>query len=115
MQPKCCTEEIASKSLKDIIPVCGLRKLEKSFEDVPLRDEESNDYNIIINFEILKQFWCRFVIPCSEYLSKNMEYGDGLSCHMGYAHKIYIVCRDCSYKEHTYITTTTKRVKKSRT
>ena len=73
MQPKCCTEEIESKPLKDIIPVCGLRKLEKSFEDVPLLDEESNDYNIIINFEILKQFWCRFVIPCSEYLSKIME------------------------------------------
>ena len=33
-----------------------LRKSEKSFEDVPLLDEELNDYNVIINFEILKQF-----------------------------------------------------------
>ena len=75
MQPKCCTEEIESKPLKDIIPVCGLRKLEKSFEDVPLLDEESNDYNIIINFEILKQILCRFVIVCSEFYQKalNME------------------------------------------
>ena len=112
MQPKCWTEEFESKPLTDYNSCLRLRKFEKSFEDVPLLDEESNDYNIIINFEILKQFWCRFVIPCSEYLSKNMEYGDGLSCHMGYAHKIYIVCRDCSYKEHTYITTITKRVKK---
>ena len=32
-----------------------LRKLEKSFEDVPLLDEEPNDYNTIINFEILTQ------------------------------------------------------------
>ena len=77
-----------------------LRKLEKSFEDVPLLDEESNDYNIIINFEILKQILRRFVIVCSECLSKSIEYGDGLSCHMGYAHKIYIVCRECSYKEY---------------
>ena len=33
-----------------------LRKLERSFEDLSLLDEESNDYNVIINFEILKQF-----------------------------------------------------------
>ena len=33
-----------------------LRKLERSFEDFPLLDEELNDYNVIINFEILKQF-----------------------------------------------------------
>ena len=33
-----------------------LRKPEKSFEDVPLLDEELNDYNVFINFEILKQF-----------------------------------------------------------
>ena len=110
LQPRCWTKEIESKPLKDIIPVCGFTKLEKSFEDVPLLDEESNDY-IIINFEILKQFWCRFVIACSEQLSKNIEYGDGLSCHMGYAHKIYIVCGYCSYKEYIYITTITKRVK----
>ena len=77
-----------------------LRKLEKSFEDVPLLDEESNDHNIMINFDILKQIWCRFVIVCSDCLSKNIEYGDGLSCHMGYAPKIYIVCRDYSYKEY---------------
>ena len=52
-----------------------LRKLDKSFEDVPLLDEESNDYNIIINFEILKQILCRFVIVCSEFYQKalNME------------------------------------------
>ena len=31
-----------------------LRKSEKSFEDGPLLDEELNDYNVIINFEILK-------------------------------------------------------------
>ena len=78
-----------------------LRKLEKSFEDVPLLDEESNDYYININFEILKQFSCR-LIACSECLSRNIEFGDDLSCRMGYAHKICIVCRDCSYKESTY-------------
>ena len=50
----------------------SLRKLEKLFEDVPLLDEESNYYNIIINFEILKQFLCRFIV-CSECLSKNIE------------------------------------------
>ena len=38
-----------------------LRKLEESFEDVSLLDEESNDYNIIINFQTLKQFLCRFI------------------------------------------------------
>ena len=56
-----------------------LRKLKKSFEDALLLDEESNDYNIIINFEILKQFLYRFiVILCSERLSKNIviEFGD---------------------------------------
>ena len=31
-----------------------LRKLEKSLEDVPLIDKESSDYNVIMNFEILK-------------------------------------------------------------
>ena len=44
-----------------------LRKLEKSFEDVLLLDEQSNDYNVIMNFEILKQFLCRFIV-CSECL-----------------------------------------------
>ena len=39
-----------------------LRKLEKLFEDVPLLDEESNDYNIITNFEILKQFSFRSTV-----------------------------------------------------
>ena len=34
-----------------------LRKLEKLFEDVALLDEESNDYNVIMNFEILKQLF----------------------------------------------------------
>ena len=37
-----------------------LRKSEKSL-DVPLIDEESNDY-VIMNFEILKQFLCRFIV-----------------------------------------------------
>lgn len=32
------------------------KKLEKSFEDAPLSDEESSDYNVTINFDILKQF-----------------------------------------------------------
>ena len=63
-----------------------LRKLEKSFEDVPLLDEESNDYSII-PFEILKQLLCRFIV-CSQCLSKNIEFRNDLSCHMGYAHKI---------------------------
>ena len=76
-----------------------LRKIEKSFEDVPLLDEESNDYNVIMNFEILKQFLCRFIV-CSE-------------CRMGYAHKIYIVCRDCSYKESTYTSKQSQKVSKS--
>ena len=43
-----------------------LRKLEKSLEDVPLIDEESNDYNVIMNFEILKQFLCRFIVCSSK-------------------------------------------------
>ena len=89
-----------------------LRKLDKSFEDVPLLDEESNDYKIIINFEILKQFLCRFVV-CSEYLSKNLEFGDNLSCRMGYAHKIYIICRGCSYKEYTYKSKQSQKVSES--
>ena len=39
-----------------------LRKLEKSFEDVPLLDEESNDYNLIINFEIIYHVtWVRLI------------------------------------------------------
>ena len=38
-----------------------LRKLEESFEDVSLLDEESNDYNIILNFQTLKQFLCRVI------------------------------------------------------
>ena len=42
-------------------PYLRLRKLEESFEDVSLLDEESNDYNIIINFQTLKQFLCRFI------------------------------------------------------
>ena len=53
---------------------------------------------IIINFEILKKFLCRFIV-CSESLPKNIEFGDDLSCRMGYARKIYIGCRDCSYNE----------------
>ena len=89
-----------------------LRKLEKSFEDVPLLDEESNDYYININFEILKQFSCRF-IACSECLSRNIEFGDDLSCRMGYAHKICIVCRDCSYKESTYTSKQSQKISKS--
>ena len=89
-----------------------LRKLKKSFEDVTLLGEESNDYNIIINFEILKQFLCRFIV-CSECLSKNVEFGDDLSCCMGYAHKIYIVCGDCSYKESTYTSKESQKVPKS--
>ena len=89
-----------------------LRKLEESFEDVSLLDEESNDYNIIINFQTLKQFLCRFIV-CSQCLSKNIEFGDDLSCRMGYAHKIYNVCGDCSYKEYTFTSKKiTKRVKK---
>ena len=89
-----------------------LRKLDISFEDVPLLDEESNDYKIIINFEIRKQFLCRFIV-CSECLLKNIEFGDDLSCRMGYAHKIYNVCGDCSYKEYTFTSKKiTKRVKK---
>lgn len=81
-----------------------LIKLEKSFEDVPLLDEESNDYNKIINSELLNQLFCRFIV-CSDCLLKNIEFGDDLSCRMDYAQKIYIVCRDCSYKESTYINT----------
>ena len=89
-----------------------LRKFERSFEDVPLLDEESNDYNIIINFEILKQFLCRFVV-CSECLSKNIEFEDYLLCHMVYAHKIYIVCKDCNYKKSTYTSKQSQKVSKS--
>ena len=89
-----------------------LRKLKKSFEDVTLLGEESNDYNIIINFEILKQFLCRFIV-CSECSSKNVEFGDDLSCCMGYARKIYIVSGDCSYKESTYTSKESQKVPKS--
>ena len=89
-----------------------LTKLEKSFEDVPLLDEESNDYNIIINSEILNQFLRRCIL-CSECLPKNIEFGDDLSCRMGYAHKIYIVCRDCSYKESTYASIQSQKLSKS--
>ena len=59
-----------------------------------------------------KQFLRRFIL-CSECLSKNIEFGDDLSCHMGYAHKIYIVCRDCSYKESTYTLKQSQKVSKS--
>ena len=89
-----------------------LTKLEKSFEDVPLLDEESNDYNININSEILNQFLRRCIL-CSECLPKNIEFGDDLSCRMGYAHKIYIVCRDCSYKESTYASIQSQKLSKS--
>ena len=89
-----------------------LRKLDKSFEDVPLLDEESNDYKIILNFEILKQFLCRFIV-CSECLSKNLEFGDNLSCRMGYAHKIYIICRGCSYKEYTHTSKQSQKMSES--
>ena len=89
-----------------------LRKLEISFEDLPLLDEESNDYNIIINFEILKQFSNRFN-ACSECLLKNIEFGDDLSCRLGYADKIYIVCRDRSYKQSTYTSKQSLKVSKS--
>ena len=88
------------------------RELEKSFQDVPLLDEESNDYNIIINFEILKQFSRRFIV-CSECLSKNIKFGDDLSCRIGYAHKIYIFCRECSYRESTYRSKQSQNVWKS--
>ena len=32
---------------------------------------------------------------------------------MGYAHKIYIVCRDCSYNESTYTSKESQKVSKS--
>ena len=32
---------------------------------------------------------------------------------MGYAHKIYIVCRDCNYKEYTYTSKKSQKVSKS--
>ena len=48
-----------------------------------------------------------------ECLSKNIEFGDDLSCRMGYAHKIYIVCRDCSYKESTCTSKQSQKVSKS--
>ena len=31
---------------------------------------------------------------------------------MGYAHKIYIVCRDCNYKEYTYTSKKSQKVSK---
>ena len=49
----------------------------------------------------------------SECLSKNIEFGDNLSCQTGYAHNIYIVCRDCSYKESTYTSKQSQKVSKS--
>ena len=89
-----------------------LRELEESFEDVCLLDAESNDYNIIINFQTLKQFLCRFIV-CSKSLSKNIEFGDDLSCRMGYAHKIYNFCGDCSYKEYTFTSKKSQKVSKN--
>ena len=49
----------------------------------------------------------------SECLSKNTEFGDDLSCQTGYAHKIYIVCRDYSYKESTYTSKQSQKLSKS--
>lgn len=66
-----------------------LRKLERSFGDVPFIDEKSNYYNVIINSEILKQFLCRLIL-CSECLSNYIEFGDDLSVRIFYVYFMLI-------------------------
>ena len=53
------------------------------------------------------------LLDAQNVLSKNIEFGNDLSCRMGYAHNIYIVCRDCSYKKSTYTSKESQKVSKS--
>ena len=68
----------------------------------PLCDLNEFDYNILINFGILKEFIMQ-VACCPDCSSRNVEFVDNIVLRMGYAHKLKFSCYDCAY-EHDYYT-----------
>ena len=76
------------------------RKLQNSFQESPKAEKIINDYNIIVNNNILKEFLTSMV--CPECLRQSLEFRDDLSCRMGYAHKLSVLCQNCGYEKTEY-------------
>ena len=80
-------------------PCLRVRKVNST---APLCDLNEFDYNILINFGILKEFIMQ-VACCPDCSSRNVEFVDNIVLRMGYAHKLKFSCYDCAY-EHDYYT-----------
>ena len=76
------------------------KKLQSSFQESPKSEKIINDYNIIVNNNILKEFLTSMV--CPECLQQSLEFMDDLSCRMGCAHKLSLLCQNCGYEKTTY-------------
>ena len=72
-----------------------LMKLQKSFEDE--------------KYQMKNRMITKLLLILERFLSSQIYLSGG----MGYAHKIYIACRDCSYQESTYASKKSQKVSKS--
>ena len=91
---------VSNKQLEDVPDNLRSRKIKKrKLLDESLdkeRNVDSDNYNLIINFTLLKDFLNSFLCY-PECNSKNIELIDELSFRMGYAHKLNLNCHDCPY------------------
>ena len=78
-------------------------KKRKSLDEstVEGRTDNPDNYNLIVNFGVLKSFVSAF-LSCPKCDSKNVELCDELSLCMGYAHKLRLICQDCPHKIETF-------------
>ena len=91
---------VSNKQLEDVPYNLRSRKIKKrKLVDESLDKEryvDSDNYNLIINFTLLKDF-LNSILFCPECNSKNVEIIDELSLRMDYAHKLNLNCHDCPY------------------
>ena len=79
-----------------------LRVRKVNLASASLNALNESDYNLLINFDILKEFLMQ-VACCPDCSSRNVEFVDNLVLRMGYAHKLKFLCCDCAY-EHDFYT-----------
>ena len=62
---------------------------------------DSNNYNVIINFGLLKKFISKF-LSCPECHSSDTDFFDNSVFRMGYSHKLRFSCHNCPYNIETF-------------
>ena len=94
----------------EAIPYTSVRckKITSSIFNTSEDDIDDQNYNIIVNFKLLKNFVSTFS-TCPECCSHNVIFSDDLSCRMGYSHKLKVTCQDCPYNLETFTSDTCKK------